>query len=157
MTQTFKIEDFLSGSRSGKIVNFDKQSIIDRVQPDSCQLYYLYDQWRIALLNSKTNDRFPMNINKLDVPKNVQTSATKLNAAAKTLELLPTDNSALKVVSTETPKVAAWVSEVFDNEDHYVYCGESVEGRKFSVLSPNAPGTNTGIATVAYTSELQPA
>ena len=150
----FEIKDFLSGNNSGKIVNFDKNTILETINPDGFQLYFLYDKWRMAVLNADTKMRLAMNIDKLDVPKTVQTAAQALNDASTVLNLTPTDAKALAAVKKNTPVVAAWCAETFDNADHYIYAGITEEGRKFCVLSPNAPGANSGIATVAFATQL---
>lgn len=150
----FNIKDFLSGSSNGKIVNFDKDTVLETIQPTGFQLYFLHDAWRMAVVNADTKMRLAFNISKIDVPKAIQLAATALNDASKVLDVTPNDSKAKAVVIKQSPVVAAWVAECFDDENHYIYAGETEAGRKFCVLSPNAPGSNTGIATVAFSSSL---
>jgi len=157
----FNTKEFLSGVRATNIVNFTKEDIINDVKPNGVQLYFLYDAWRMALVNGTTNERFAMKLLPttatkagIDVPKAVQDAAEALNNAAKVLAVTPDNKQAKAAITKNSPVVQAWVTETFDSEDTYVYAGKTEEGKKFVVLSPNAPGEATGIQTIAFTSEL---
>jgi hypothetical protein len=160
-----KVEKLFSGANSGNVVNFPKEDLLNAVNPNGFQLYFLYDAWRMALINSDTKKRIAMKLLAttsdkagIDVPKNIQIAAQALNDAAKVLNVDPADVKALATTKKNAPIVAAWIGETFDSEDNYVYAGEkeNADGKMITwiSLSPNAPGENTGIATVEMTSAL---
>lgn len=155
---SFNINDFLSGERSSTdLKQVDKDSILDAVAPNGAQLYYKYGSWRIAVLNKATKKRFAMKLTKgLDVEKKYQDAADALVKASAVLAVSPNDKNATKSMEKNAPLVKEFIIQTFDSDDTYIYAGLNEDGKKFVVISPNAPGDGVEIPTVEFESSLVP-
>lgn len=124
-----------------EIANFDKEELLNVLDPDQAQLYFneAAGLWYLKLINSESEKSFKIGINpNIKIPIWVQEACKSAYKASNVLKKNASDMNAKKKLDSASQVITDFVAKIFDDENHYIYAGISKNGRWLR-LSPFAP------------------